>query len=63
MDMETLHLIPTTEASPNLHSDEALVALFADAGLTVVPLATCSDASCPVCFAEIATGQTAARAA
>ena len=34
-----------------LPSDEDLVALFADAGLTVEPLATCSDVSCPVCFA------------
>jgi len=51
--METLHLIPTPEASSILPSDEDLVALFAEAGLTVEPLATCSDASCPECFAPI----------
>jgi hypothetical protein len=51
--METLHLIPTPEASSTLPADEDLVALFAEAGLTVEPLRTCSDASCPVCFAGL----------
>ena len=49
--METTPLIPTIETGrvPAL-DDEALVALFAEGGLTVEVVDTCRDASCPDCF-------------
>lgn len=49
MSMETTPLLPITAEVPLL-DDEALVELFAASGLSVDVLATCSDASCPVCF-------------
>ena len=36
--------------------DEAIVALFAEAGLAVEVVATCGDASCPECFATREAG-------
>ena len=49
--METTPLIPTIETGrvPAL-DDEALIALFAEGGLTVEVVDTCQDASCPDCF-------------
>ena len=50
--METTPLIPTIAADPFAGpDDDALVALFAEAGLTVEVVEVCGDASCPVCFA------------
>ena len=53
--METMHLIPTVDVANeptilDLPSDEALVALFEEAGLSVEVVVTCADASCPDCF-------------
>ena len=49
--METTPLIPTIEIDPaRALDDEALIALFADGGLTVEVVDTCGDASCPACF-------------
>lgn len=49
--METMQLIPNTDPMlSDLPSDEALVALFADAGMRVDVVANCGDASCPACL-------------
>lgn len=50
--MNTTPLIPTIDIDPlERLDDEAIVAMFADGGLTVEIVETCGDASCPDCFA------------
>ncbi len=46
--MESMTLIPQTEPS-----DEALVAMFGEAGITISVVPNCKDASCEICFATI----------
>ena len=49
--MKTLPLIPTIAADPIAElDDEALIAVFAEGGLTVEIVEVCGDASCPDCF-------------
>jgi hypothetical protein len=44
--MEAMTLIPQTDPS-----DEELVAMFGEAGITVSVVPNCRDASCEICFA------------
>jgi hypothetical protein len=48
--MEAITLIPQTDPS-----DEELVAMFGEAGITVSLVPNCRDASCEICFATAAT--------
>ncbi|MGI9586026.1 MAG: hypothetical protein ACR2N7_10595 [Acidimicrobiia bacterium] len=47
--METITLIPQQPLT-----DEELVRMFGDAGLSVDVVPNCQDASCEICFAAIA---------
>lgn len=49
--METTPLLPILAVDPVAElDDQALIALFADGGLTVEVAEVCGDASCPECF-------------
>ena len=48
--MKTMQLI-TNETAATVIDDDALVDMFAQAGLSVAIVDHCDDASCPVCFA------------
>lgn len=48
--MNTTSLIPTTDDGLADLVDDALIELFADAGLTVEIVESCDDASCSECF-------------
>lgn len=39
--------------SQPVHTDEELVELFADAGITVEPVDHCNDLACPTCFGAV----------
>lgn len=48
LDMEAMTLITQTDPS-----DEELVAMFGEAGITVSVVPNCRDASCVICFATV----------
>lgn len=51
--METMQLITTTTMDLTHLADDAIEALFAEAGLGVEVVAHCGRADCPTCFAPL----------